>query len=420
MTETLPSFPLPRRSAFDPPAEYSAEEKVRKVRLYDGRTAWLVVGYDEVREVLSHPAVSADRRREEFPFSSASREALERADPSFVTFDGPDHARIRRVFTRYFAVRRIQAMRPVVAAIVDELIDDLLAAGPPVDFVPAFAAEVPARTICHFLGLPLDERGIFQELDGKRNLLGTAPDDVRDATGQMLELTARLIESKRAEPGDDLVSELVHGDAVEVLTPEELLHAIRLLITAGHETTSNMISLGLVTLLRHLDQWQELIMDPALVPAAVEELLRYVSIFHISPTRLAVESFQLGDTMIEAGDGLIPVSAGANRDPQAFADPDRFDLHRGTRHHAAFGHGIHHCLGQSLARLELVVVLERLIDRLPGLRLAAAVEDLQVSEYSFLRLQSLPVTWNHGGQGTYHDGAVYGLLRGDSSREERR
>lgn len=394
MDETLPLFPLARRSAFDPPAEYSADQKVRKVRLYDGRTAWLVVGYDEVREVLSHPAVSADRRREAFPFSSASREALERADPSFVTFDGPDHARIRRVFTRYFAVRRIQAMRPVVRGIVDDLIDDLQAAGPPADFVRDFAAEVPARTICHFLGLPLEERGIFQELDARRNLLATAPGDVRNATGLMLDLTNRLIESKRSDPGDDLVSELVHGEAADVLTPEELLHALRLVITAGHETTSNMISLGLVTLLRHLDQWQELIMEPALVPTAVEELLRYVSIFHISPTRLAVESFQLGDTLIEAGDGLIPVSAGANRDPDAFEDPDRFDLRRGTRHHVAFGHGIHHCLGQSLARLELVVVLEQLISRLPGLRLAVAPEELRVSEYSFLKLDALPVTWS--------------------------
>ncbi|GAB3742972.1 cytochrome P450 [Microlunatus parietis] len=394
MDETLPSFPLARRSAFDPPAEYSAAEKVQKVRLYDGRSAWLVVGYDEVREVLSHPAVSADRRREAFPFSSPSREALERADPSFVTFDGPDHARIRRVFTRYFAVRRIQALRPVVRGIVDDLIDELLASGPPADFVRSFAAEVPARTICHFLGLPLAERGIFQELDARRNLLATAPGDVRSATGLMLDLTKRLIESKRTDPGDDLVSELVHGEAAEVLTPEELLHALRLVITAGHETTSNMISLGLVTLLRHHDQWQDLIMEPALVPGAVEELLRYVSIFHISPTRLAVESFQLGGTRIEAGDGLIPVSAGANRDPDAFADPDRFDIRRGTRHHVAFGHGIHHCLGQSLARLELVVVLEQLISRLPGLRLAVPPEELRVSEYSFLKLEELPVSWS--------------------------
>jgi pentalenic acid synthase len=394
MTDTVPTFPLARRSAFDPPAEYSGPEKVRPVRLYDGRTAWLVVGYDEVREVLSNSLVSADRRREAFPFSSPSREALERADPSFVTFDDPDHARIRRVFTRYFAVRRIQAMRPVIQGIVDDLITELGRATRPVDFVRSFAVEVPARTICHFLGLPLSERRFFQDLDGRRNTLTTAPDDVRAATGQMLEFAARLIESKRTDPADDLVSQLVHSDAAEVLTPEELLHAVRLLITAGHETTSNMIGLGLVTLLRHRDQWQELITDPALIPAAVEELLRYVSIFHISPTRLALEPFELGGRRIEPGDGLIPVTAGANRDAAAFEEPDRFDIHRDARHHVAFGFGIHQCLGQPLARLELTVVLENLTRRLPTIRLAVPAEELTVSEYSFLRLQELPVTWD--------------------------
>lgn len=394
MTDTLPVFPLPRRSAFDPPAEYVDGPKVRRVRLYDGRTAWLVVGNDEVREVLSSKRVSADRSHADFPFSSPSREALERADPSFVGFDDPDHARIRRVFTRYFTVRRIATMRPAIYGIVDDLITELSGVAPRQDFVSAFAAETSARTICHFLGIPLNERRIFQDLDARRNMLSTAPGDVRAATGQMLDLAGRLIESKRTNPADDLVSWIVHSDSVQALSPEELLRAIRLLITAGHETTTNMIGLGLVTLLRHRDQWQELIIDPALIPAAVEELLRYVSIFHISPTRLAIESFELGSQRIEAGEGLIPVVAGANRDARTFADPDRFDIHRDARHHVAFGYGIHQCLGQSLARLELTIVLETLTRRLPSLRLAVPADELTVSEYSFLRLRELPVTWD--------------------------
>lgn len=394
MNEIIPAFPLPRRSALDPPAQYSDGPKVRKVRLYDGRPAWLVSGYEEVRSVLSDPRVSADRRAEAFPFSSPSREALERADPSFITFDDPDHARIRRVFSRYFAVRRIGALRPHVEQITNDLVDGLARTGPPVDFIRAFAVEVPARTICHLLGLPLKGRGFFQQLDATRNSLTTDPDTVRVATQRMLGLAADLIETKRRNPADDLVSYLVHSDAVKVLSAEELLHAVRLLITAGHETTSNMIGLGLVTLLRHPTQWQELIADPTLIPATVEELLRYVSIFHISPTRIAKEAFELAGAWIEAGDGLIPVSAAANRDPSAFDDPDRFDIHRDARHHVAFGYGVHQCLGQPLGRLELNIALETLTGRIPTIRLAVGVDALEVQEYAFLKLKELPVSWD--------------------------
>lgn len=395
MTDTVPIFPMERRSAFDPPKEYSDGQPIRRVRLHDGRTAWLVSGYEEVRSVLADPRVSADRRIESFPFSSPSREALERADPSFITFDDPDHARIRRVFTKYFAVKRIAALRPVVQQIVNDLVDELSRVEEtPVDFVTNFAVEVPARTICHVLGLPLEDRGFFQELDGKRNTLSTDPQDVRAATQEMLDLAARLIETKRTDPADDLISHLVHSDAVHVLSPQELLHAVRLLITAGHETTSNMIGLGLVTLLRHPDQWQALIDDASLIPGAVEELLRYVSIFHISPTRVAKESFELAGERVAAGDGLIPVAAAANRDPAAFADPDRFDIQRDARHHVAFGYGIHQCLGQPLGRLELNIALETLTTRLPSLRIAVDVEELKIKEYAFLRLQDLPVTWD--------------------------
>ncbi|MFX4271486.1 cytochrome P450 [Propionibacteriaceae bacterium Y1685] len=386
-------FPLPRRSTFDPPAEYSDGVAVRTVRLYDGREAWLVTGYDEVRQVLSDPRVSADRRIESFPFSSPSRVALERADPSFITFDDPDHARIRRVLTKYFAVKRINAMRPLVEGIVADLLTELSASTPPVDFVTAFAVEVPARTICHLLGIPVSDRGFFQELDGRRNTLTTKPEDVRAATAEMLQLAGDLIETKRRSPADDLISRLVHSEEVSALSAEELLHAVRLLITAGHETTSNMIGLGLVTLLRHRSQWQELINDPTLIPAAVEELLRHISIFHISPTRVAKEAFALGGQTIKAGDGLICVAAAANRDPSVFENPDRFDIHRDARGHVAFGYGIHQCLGQPLGRLELTVVLENLTRRIPSLELAVPAEELEVSEYAFLRLKELPVTW---------------------------
>ncbi|SDS17932.1 cytochrome P450 [Jiangella sp. DSM 45060] len=396
-SEDLPAFPMPRPTPFDPPAEYAAVRAaggLARVRLFDGRAAWLVTGYDEVRSLLADPRISADRTRPGFPFPTAGREALERSGRTFIQMDPPEHGRLRRVFTRYFAVKRIETLRPMVQEIVDELVSDLLTAGPPADLVPALALEVPARTICRVLGMPFEDRHRIQELDHRRNTLTTSPEDVRRATEEMLGYADALIARKQREPADDLVSALVAdqlgGDTV---TRDELIAAVRLLITAGHETTANMISMSIATLLRHPEQLRELRADPSLVPNAVEELLRYISIFHISPTRVATERIEIGGHVIEPGDGVIAAVAGANRDDTAFADAHRFDPRREARHHVAFGYGVHQCLGQPLARIELQTVLETVLRRIPSLRLATDADSLSVKEYAFLSLTALPVTW---------------------------
>lgn len=370
----IPAFPMVRENPLDPPAGYAAVREaggLARVRLWDGRTAWLVTGYDEVRTLLSDPRVSADRTHDGFPFPSPGRAELERSARTFIGMDPPDHGRLRRVFTRYFAVKRIERLRPLVQRIVDELVTDLLAAGPPLDLVPALALEVPARTICHVLGMPLEDRHHFQALDHERNTLTTTPENVQRATDQMLAYADELIARKQREPADDLVSELVADQlGPGTVSRAELVAAVRLLITAGHETTANMIALSVVTLLRHPAQLAELRADPALVPNAVEELLRYISIFHISPTRVALEPIELSGQRIEAGDGLITAVAGANRDDAAFPDAHVFDVHREARHHVAFGYGVHQCLGQPLARVELQTVVETLFRRVPSLRVA--------------------------------------------------
>ncbi|MBB5788508.1 cytochrome P450 [Jiangella mangrovi] len=396
-TEPLPAFPMARPSPFDPPEGYAIvrdQGGLARVRLFDGRTAWLVTGYDEVRSLLSDPRISADRSHPGFPFPTAGREALERSGRTFITMDPPEHGRLRRVFTRYFAVKRVEAFRPMVQGIVDELVDDLLATPPPVDLVPALALEVPARTICRVLGMPLEDRHHVQALDHRRNTLTTSPEDVLRATEEMLAYADALIERKRREPADDLVSALV-ADQLDAgaVSREELIAAVRLLITAAHETTANMIALSIATLLRHPDQLRELQRDPSLIPDTVEELLRYISIFHISPTRVAVERIEIGGHVIEPGDGVITAVAGANRDDTAFPDAARFDPHREARHHVAFGYGVHQCLGQPLARVELQTVLETVFRRIPSLRLATDDGSLAIKEYAFLSLASLPVTW---------------------------
>lgn len=402
--EQLPAFPMARETPFDPPPAYAAARDaggLAPVRLWDGRRAWLVTGYHEVRALLSDPRISADRDRPGFPFPSSGRQALERSGRTFITMDGTDHRRLRKLFTRYFSVKRIEKLRPMVQEVVDELVTDLLAAGPPADLVPTLALEVPGRTICRVLGMPLEDRHRFQALDHERNTLTTTPERVVQATEEMLAYTDDLITKKQHEPADDLLSELVTDHLSSgAAEREELVAAVRLLITAGHETTANMIALSVATLLRHPEQLRELQADPSLVRNAVEELLRYISIFHISPTRVATEPIEIAGQRIEAGDGVITAVAGANRDSRAFPDADVFDIHREARHHVAFGYGVHQCLGQPLARVELQSVIETLFRRIPSLHLAVD-GPLSVKEYAFLSLVALPVSWDDSRTSTH-------------------
>ncbi|GAB3435590.1 cytochrome P450 [Flindersiella endophytica] len=397
-TSEPPAFPMTRETPLDPPAGYRRAREaggVVRVRLWDGRVAWLVTGYAEVRSLLSDPRISADRGHRGFPFPSPGRATLERSGRTFITMDDLDHRRLRRVFTRYFSVKRVEAFRPIVTEVVDDLITGIEEAGPPVDLVTQLACEVPARTICRVLGLPLEDRFHLQELDNERNTLGTSPEAVQLATDKMLAYVDRLIAEKRQHPDDGMISALVHEQlANQALTHDELVPAIRLLITAGHETTTNMIGLGVLAFLRNPEQLALLRADPSLLPGAVEELLRYISVFHISPTRVATDTIEIAGQVIAAGDGVIPVAAGANRDEAAFPDPDTFDIRRQARHHVAFGYGVHQCLGQALARLELQVVFDTLFRRLPTLRLAVPADQLTIREYAFLSLAELPVTWD--------------------------
>lgn len=398
--QRLPDFPMTRESPLDPPDGYRRAREaggLARVRLWDGRVAWLVTGYAEVRSLLRDPRISADRSHPGFPYPSPGRATLEQSGRTFVTMDPPDHGRLRRVFTRYFSVKRIEAFRPLVTDIVDELVTGIEDEGPPVDLVTRLAREVPARTICRVLGMPVEDRFRLQTLDNERNTLGTSPDAVERATDEMLRYVEGLVADKQHRPDEGVVSALVHEQLAEGnITRDELVPAIRLLITAGHETTTNMIGLGVLTLLRNPEQLAMLRADPTLVPQAVEELLRYISVFHISPTRVATDTVELGGQVIAAGDGVIPVVAGANRDGVAFPDPDAFDIRREARHHVAFGYGVHQCLGQALARVELQVVFETLFRRLPTLRLAVPADRLTVKEYAFLSLVELPVTWDEG------------------------
>jgi cytochrome P450 len=283
---------------------------------------------------------------------------------------------------------------------VDGALDAMAAAGSPADLVAAFALPVPSLVICHLLGVPYADHAFFQERS--RTLLDrrVPPERAAAAAGELRAYLGRLIEARRnaARRGEDLLSRLV-AERVEPgeLAVDELVGVATLLLIAGHETTANMIALGTFALLEHpgqLDRLREA-GDPESIARAVNELLRYLTITHTGRVRLVLEDIEIAGQVLRAGDGVILPNDIANRDPEAFPEPDRLDLDREARHHVAFGFGVHQCLGQPLARLELQVVYGTLYRRIPTLRLAADPKDVPLKHDGFVYgVYELPVTWD--------------------------
>ncbi|MEV6623361.1 cytochrome P450 [Amycolatopsis sp. NPDC051106] len=398
-TAEIPGFPMTRAAGcpFDPPPAARAlqdEAPLARVRLWDGSTPWLVTRYAEQRALLADPRVSADITRSGYP----SPAPLPKGGTgiSFILMDNPEHARLRKMVTAPFTIRRVAAMRPAVQKIVDDLLDELLAGPKPVDLVEAFALPVPSLVICELLGVPYADHGFFQE-NSKLIIRRDAQPEERAAGHQALVgYLDRLMGEKLAAPAGDLLSGLARRvDAGELSRTEAAQMGVLLLI-AGHETTANMIALGTLALLEHPGQLALLREsdDPALVASAVEELLRYLNITHNGRRRLALEDIEIAGETIRAGEGLIMANDLANRDPAVFPGGDRLDLTRDAHRHVAFGFGVHQCLGQPLARLELQIVYGTLYRRIPTLALATDVGRIPFKhDGSVYGVYELPVTW---------------------------
>ncbi|MET8764671.1 cytochrome P450 [Lentzea sp. NPDC004782] len=415
MTSAIPEYDLTRKPGcpFDPaPAMHArhAEGPVTRVRLWDGSTPWLVTGHAEHRALLADPRVSVDHSHPGMPRVTQGARPTEaemaqlmevlkdRPAPglSFIMMDDPEHARLRRMVTATFMIKRMEAMRPAVQKIVDEFIDAMLAGPKPVDLVEAFALPVPSLVICELLGVPYDEHDLFQH--NSKIIINRASTALQRMQAQ-LELgdyLDELLAEKLANPGDDLLSTLAERVKSGDLERQEAVSMAVLMLFAGHETTANMIALGTLALLQHPDQLAVLrdTDDPKLIANAVEELLRYLTITHGGLQRVALADIELGGQTIREGDGILVVNETANRDPAVFADPDHLDLHRDARQHATFGHGIHACAGQPLARLELQVVYPALLRRIPTLRLATDLDKIPFKHDGFVYgVYELPVTW---------------------------
>jgi cytochrome P450 len=393
-----PDYPMKRACPLDPPPDLydlQREQPVCRVRLWDGSEPWLVTRHADVRTALTDPRLSVNTERPGFPRFSAGAPSSMGGRPTFISLDPPEHDVIRRMLTRDFMPRRMELLRVDLEQIAEGLIDAMVAHGPPMDLVNAFALPLPSLVICRLLGVPYEDHDRFQ--GWSKTFVDTTLDGgtVGEAGRQLTDYLRELVALKEYTPGDDLLSRLLEEQVrAGALDKESLVDIARLMLTAGHETTANAIALGVVTLLQHPDQLGELRDDPALVRGAVDELLRYLTINHMGRRRVAVDEVAIGEQVIHAGEGVIAAADIANRDESVFADPDEFDIHRDAKQHVAFGFGIHQCLGQHLARLEMEVALAALLQRMPDLALAVPFEELSFKHDKIVYgVDALPVRW---------------------------
>ncbi|WP_067170672.1 cytochrome P450 [Microtetraspora niveoalba] len=395
---TVTTLPTARQPGcpFDPPAELVDARRHGPISRYpfpDGHQGWLITGYDLVRSVLADSRFSSRKElMRHHPLIDYGDIEVPPAPPGeFLLMDEPQHSRYRKPLVGRFTVRRMRQLTERVEQITADHLDAMEKAGPPVDLVTAFAKPIPVIVICELLGVPYEDRGSFQDqIDSFLGGEGSEEEQIAAYTATQHYL-AELVAAKRANPTDDVLSDLTDSD----LTDEELRGISLILLAAGFDTTANMLALGTFALLRNPAQLAALRADPALTDRAVEELLRYLSVAKTF-MRTALEDVELGGQTVEAGTTVIVSYNTANRDPERFADPHVLDLQRQDGGHLAFGHGIHQCLGQQLARVEMRVAFPALLNRFPTLRLAVPAEEvgLRPETADIYGVKSLPVAWD--------------------------
>jgi cytochrome P450 len=388
-----------QRDGFDPApelAELRAGEGIGRIRTAFGMEAWVVTRFADVREVLSDPVRFSNARLQDagrppgLPPVSREERARHLAG-NLLAADPPEHTRLRRMLTPEFTVRRMRRLEPRIQEIVDEHLDAMERHGPPADLVAEFALPVPSLVICELLGVPYADRAEFQARSNRQLDLRLPVEERMRAGRESRAYMATLVAGAQADPGEDMLGMLVreHGDD---LTTDELTGIASLLLIAGHETTANMLGLGTLALLRHPDQLAIVRDEPERVDAAVEELLRWLSIVHTGTGKMATVDTEIAGQPIAAGDLVMCALPTANRDPELRTHPDQLDVTRGGVGHVAFGHGIHHCLGAPLARMEMKIGFPALLRRFPGL--AEVPDTATFRSFSIIYgLTSLQVTW---------------------------
>lgn len=396
---TLPPVHM-RRDAFDPVGELGEirhDVGVTSVVNAFGMRVFLITRHDDVKRMLSDHEHFSNTRPPGFVMPGApdmpeEEQASARAG-NLLGLDPPEHQRLRRMLTPEFTIRRMKRLEPRIVEIVDEHLDAMAAAGPPVDLVERFALPIPSLVICELLGVPYEDRVDFQQRSGRQLDLSLPIPERLEMQRQGRAYMHSLVGRARKQPGEDILGMLVreHG---EELTDDELVGIAGLLLLAGHETTSNMLGLGTLALLRHPDQLAAVRDDPDAVGPAVEELLRWLSIVQTSIPRITTADVEVAGVPIPAGQLVFASLPAGNRDPEFTTAPDVLDIRRGAPGHLAFGHGVHHCLGAPLARMEMRIAWPALLRRFPDLALAEDFDDVQFRSFHFIYgLRSLLVTW---------------------------
>jgi len=380
---------------FDPPAglaELREESPLARMAYPDGHVGWLATGWSTVRAIMGDSRFSSRYELMHYPFPGGPEGPLPPAPVGDMTgMDAPEHTRLRRILTGKFTVRRMRLLSDRVAEITAEHLDAMERGGPGADLVEAFARPLPALMICELLGVPYADRDRFQGHADTLMSMDVSPEDRYAAYVGLQEYMAELVAAQRAAPGDDLLGDLARDSD---LSDEELVGVGGFLLAAGLDTTANMIAHGTFALLTDPAQADALRTDPDLAPQAVEELMRYLTIAHTS-VKSALEDVELEGRLIKAGESVTLSFEAANRDAERFPDPDVLDLHRKATGHLGFGHGIHQCLGQQLARVELTVALPALLRRFPTLRLDVPADEVPLrTDMNIYGVHRLPVTWD--------------------------
>jgi cytochrome P450 len=393
-----PVFPGERaaRCPFNPPAEYTRWREQDGLRLvnWHGHTVWAVSRYEDIKAAMTDPRISANTLG---VLQGNGNHGGPNAPDIFPRMDDPEHARLRRMLTKDFTVKRINAMRPQIEEMANDFIDTMLAKGQPADLVQDYALPIPSLVISLLLGVPYTDHGFFQAITSTMMNMFASQQEKAKASAQFFGYMMDLVARKEREPGDDLISRLIreHVQTGELRRETAAMNGI-ILLNAGHETTANMIALGTVALLENPETLARIrdTDDPDVIANAVEELLRYLTIVHSLVARVAAEDVEIGGQLVKAGEGLIMNLPAGNWDPGFTERPETLDIDRSVRGHVAFGYGVHQCIGQTLARAELQIALPTLLRRLPGLRLAVPLEDLRFrNDMSIYGVHALPVSW---------------------------
>jgi len=393
--------PLFKANPFPFYARLRAEAPVHPVILRAGKQrAWLVTRYADALGMLKDDRFAKDRHNAMTP---AQLRAAPRMPPLFkplqrnlLVLDGADHDRLRALVHRAFTQRMIEQMRDQIERVADELLRAAAARGG-MDLIADYATPLPITMIGRILGAPAADNAKFHRWTRAFVSAGTArnPLALIPAITSLMRYLRRQIRERGDHPQGDLITALVtarEGD--DRLSEDEILAMIFLLLSAGHETTVNLIGSGTLALLEHPDQWARLRDEPAIIRPAIEELLRFVCPAEMATERYAREDVAIAGVAIPRGELVLAVIASANRDAAQFDNPDRLDLTRAPNKHLAFGQGVHYCLGAPLSRLEGQIAIPALVERFPTLRLDASADRLQWrGEFIVRGLEALPVTW---------------------------